>query len=278
MPARLVVACLLGACGAASPPAAAVAPAHLAPGKLPAGPPLATPGEHMTYKLSLQGLDLATYDFAIGGTVTLDGRRAIVVQSHAKAVGLVKVVANIDDTFTSWIDAQTGRPLRWMADEYATNGKDKERTEADFDKRTGNVVPVAFHLNDDPPHPEPQTVTLPEVWDYNAFLIALRSWEGPRGTTVTADVMRSRYMWHVVMTIGDKEPIVTALGKLPALRLDGDTYRLRRDATRSPDADERHFSVWISDDQGRVPLQVKARTDYGDITMELTDYQPGGGT
>ena len=37
-------------------------------------------------------------------------------------------------------------------------------------------MPIDFHLNDQPPTPEPQTVTLADVWDYNAFLVALRTW------------------------------------------------------------------------------------------------------
>ena len=273
----VLVATLLGGCGAASAPA--VAPAQAGPHAhvgLASSPPIGAPGEHMTYKLSLQGIDLATFDYGIGSAVQLDGHQALVVASHAKAIGIVKAVANIDDYFTSWVDTRSGRPLRWMADEFATNGKDRERTEADFDRRTGDVVPVMFHLDDDTPKPEPQTVTLPEVWDYNAFLLALRGWEAPRGSTFTAEVMRSRFMWHVVMTIGAKESIVTQLGQLPALRLEGDTYKLDRDATRSKGSDERHFTIWISDDQARVPLQVTARTDYGDIKMEIVDYTPGG--
>jgi len=70
---------------------------------------------------------------------------------------------------------------------------------------------------------------------------------------------------------------VTELGELPALRFDGHTYKLGRDGKRMPGNDERHFSVWISDDDGRVPLQTTARTDYGDIKMQIIDYQPGTG-
>ena len=222
-------------------------------------------------------MELATYDVAVGDVTEVAGKQAIVVQSHAKAVGLVKMVANIDDTFTSWIDVTTGRPLEWKTDEFATKGSDKERTDARFYQREGDQLPIEFHLNDDPPAPEPQKVTLPDVWDYNAFLIALRTWDGPPGTTLAAEVLRSRYMWHVDMTIAGKEKLVTALGELPALRLDGHTYKLDRAGTKATDSDERNFSVWISDDDGRVPLQNVAKTDYGDIKLEITDYTPGTG-
>ena len=246
--------------------------------KLPDGPPLVTPGEHMAYKLAIQGVDLATYEFQVGQVADVNGKPAITVQSHAKGVGLVNMVAKIDDFFTSSIDVQTGRPLRWQTDEFASKGDDKERTDAKFYQRTGDSLPIDFHLNDDPAKPEPQKLSFPDVWDYNAFLIALRAWEGPPGSKVTVEVLRSRYMWRAEMTIKGKEKLHTAIGVLPALRFDGITYKLGRDGTRAPDSDERAFSVWISDDAGRVPLQNIAKTDYGDMKMEITDYQPGNGT
>lgn len=284
MKRSLFIALVLAACsgGAAHSPtttvgggsAAAVAagPAHL-----PDGAPLVTPGEHMTYKLQLQGIDLASYEMAVGDQLDVAGRKAIVVQSHAKAVGFVKMVANVDDTFTSWIDIATGRPLRWTSDEYGTKSDDKERTDARFTERSGDHVPMTFHINDQPPVPEPQKVALPETWDFNAFLVALRSWEGAPGTAVTVEVLRSRFLWHLEMTIHGKDKLTTALGELPALRFDGKTYKLDRNGVRVADSDERAFSIWISDDDGRVPLKIVARTDYGDMNMIITDYQPGGG-
>ena len=244
--------------------------------KLPDGPPLVTPGEHMTYRLQLQGIELASYELAAGEPSDLAGKPVIVVQSHAKTVGIGALV-KVDDFFSSWIDTATGRPLRWTCDEYASNGNDKERTEADLAGRSNDTIPIEFHLNDEPPKPEPQHVSLPDVWDYNAFLIALRGWQGAPGSIVTAEVLRSRYLWHVEMKIRDKSQLHTDLGDLPALRLDGHTYKLGRDGKRYPDSDERDFSIWISNDDGRVPLRVTAKTDYGDIEMSIVDYQPGTG-
>jgi hypothetical protein len=271
---------LLGACGGSQLPPAdprGAAPPAAAAAKLPDGPPLATPGEHMSYKLSLQGIDLATYDFSFGDITDTLGKKAIVVQSHAKAVGLVKMVANIDDVFTSWIDVATGRSLQWHTDEFSSHTNDKERTDAKLTQRTGDSVLIEFHMNDDPPKPEPQKVSFADVWDYNAFLIALRAWEAPKGTKITTEVLRSRYLWHVEMTVGEKSKLATELGELPALRFDGRTYKLERDGSRDKGSEERLFSIWISDDDGRVPLQIVAKTDYGDMKMTITDYAAGNG-
>lgn len=264
------------ACGSAPPPPPTTPAIALA--RFPIGAPLVTPGERFSYRVQLRGVDLATYDFAVGDVSDLGGKQAIVVQSHAKAVGIASMVANVDDSFASWIEVTTGRPLRWQTDEFATHGTDKERTEARFTDRANNVVPVFFHINDEPPKPEPQVVSMVDVWDFNAMIIALRQWKAQVGTTVDAEVFRSRFMWRARMTYrGGRDIVHTELGDLPAHRLDGHVYKLDRQDKKIAGDDERDFSVWVSDDDGRVPLRITARTDYGDIVLTLTGYDPGNG-
>src|SRR5690606_3704282 len=117
----------------------------------------------------------------------------------------------------------------------------------------------------------------PTTWDLNGFLVALRTWEAAPGSRSTIEVFRSRNMWNVAVTIRGKEKLATELGELPALRFDAHTFRLNRDGTKDPGADERDFSLWIGDDAGRVPLQINARTDYGDVKMQIVEYVPGNG-
>ena len=250
----------------------------LADGKLRTGRPLATPGEQMQYRLSLQGIELATYQLGVGEITELAGKKAIVVQGHAKVSGLAMFLAMIDDRFTSWVDLASGQPLRFQVDEYASGSKvDIEHAVVELGARSGDTVPVTFHMNDAEPRPEPQKVSQPIVWDYNAFLIALRSWEGPPGSTLSAEVFRSRYLWHADVTIRGKERHVTDIGEFPALRNEGRTYKLDRKGEREVNSAERKFTIWISDDDGRVPLAINAVTDYGDLKMQIVDYQPGNG-
>jgi len=281
---RVVLVSLVAACAShpdpgprtpAPPAAIAAVPAA----QLRDGPPLATPGEHMQYRVSLRGVDLATYELAVGAVTDLDGKQAIVVQGHARTRGLAAFFATIDDRFTSWVDVATGRPLRFQTDEYATGSKtDIEHAVVDLAGRSGDTIPIAFHVNDAPAQQEPQKASLPVTWDYNAFLLALRGWEAPPGAQLALEVFRSRYLWHVEVTVRGKEKLVTDLGELPALRIEGRTYKLKRDGSRTADDAERRFTMWISDDDGRVPLEIKAVTDYGDIRMQIVDYQPGNGT
>jgi len=232
----------------------------------------------MQYKLSLKGVELATYELAIGDVSDVGGKQAIVVQGHAKVGGFAAFIATIDDRFTSWVDVTSGRALRFQADEYASGSKTNiEHAVIDLAGRTGDTISVAFHVNDAPPVAEPQQVTQPIVWDYNAFLLALRAWEAPAGSKLGFEVFRSRWLWHVDVTIHGKEKLVTELGELPALRIDGTTYKLERKGGRDRGSAERQFTMWISDDDGRVPLEISATTDYGDLRMQIVDYQPGAG-
>jgi hypothetical protein len=243
------------------------------------GKPLVTPHERMTYRLSLKGFELASYTLSVGEVTDLDGTPTITVEGHAKSVGLANVVAKVDDRFTSWIDIETGRARRFQTAEFET-GSDKnvEHTIVDFAKREGALVPVAFQINDGTPSPEPQTVTQADVWDYNAFLIALRAWEAPAGATISTEVFRSRYLWKIDVKVRGKERLTTELGVLPALRFDCHAVKLARDGTKFPDTEERELSIWISDEGDRVPLKHTAKTDYGHIEMVIVDYQVGIGS
>jgi hypothetical protein len=244
---------------------------------MPTSPPLVTPGERMTYRVNLRGVEVAAMTFAVGDRTELAGRMAIPVQCRLQSSGLANLVASIDDTYTSWIDIATGRPLRWESLERSAKRKQVEHTVAEIASREGDSVPITFAIDDQPPVPEPQKVAGTEVWDYNAFLVALRRWEGTPGTRSSLEVLRSRWMWRIDVTIGGRETLVTELGELPALRFDLHATRLDRAGNKDPNSEERDLAVWISDDGDRVPLKLTATTDYGDVLMTIADYQPGTG-
>lgn len=235
----------------------------------------------MSYKLSLQGVELAAFTFSVGEIQDLGGKRTIVVESHARSVGVASLVARVDDRFTSWIDVETGRSRRFQTAEFASHSKTSvEHTLIDLGARAGDTVPVTFRVNDESSKEESQKLGKPDAWDYNAFVVALRAWEQPPGSKVDVEVFRSLYLWRVEVAIRGREKIKTELaelGEVTALRFDAHMVKLDRKGQKFPDTDERDLTIWISDDDGRVPLRIVARTDYGNIKLDLVDYQPGTG-
>ncbi|MDQ3334602.1 MAG: DUF3108 domain-containing protein [Myxococcota bacterium] len=245
---------------------------------LPIAPPVATPGERMAYKLTLKGVDLGTFSLVVGELVDLDGTQTVVVQAQAKSGGFASLVANIDDRFTSWVDVKTGRPRRFEVFEHADRkGKDKDHVVVDFAARSTEGIPVQYGLNDEPMKTLVQPVTQKDVWDYNAFLLAIRGWEGTQGSTTTLEVFRSRYVWRITITLGGKGNLVTDLGELPVLRFDATTIKVDRNGKPWAGQEERKFTLWVSDDNDRVPLKLDATSDYGEVSMDIVEYVPGTG-
>jgi len=235
----------------------------------------------MQYKVSLKGIELATYTITVGDITDLDGEKVISIVGNARLSGIAAWFSQkIDDKFTSWIDVTTGRSLRFQADEYGTGTSDVEHSVVELAKRTPDSVPVMFHLNDQPPTPEPQALSRELTYDLNEFLVALRAWEGSPGAKQPLDIFRSRFLWRAEVTIKGKAKLDTDLADQPtvtALRFDAHLVKLDKKGGKFPDTDERDFSLWISDDGGRVPLQIVAKTDYGDVAIKIVDYQPGNG-
>jgi hypothetical protein len=244
----------------------------------PPAAPFVTPGERMAYKLTMHELEVASFHIAIGDVSEVEGRQVVLVQTGVAASRIVSMVKKVEDSFAAWIDMRTGRPVLFRSSELA-DAKDQaiESTDAEVARGDGKTFPVRV-VRAEGEIVEQQTVSSHALFDMNGFLIALRSWDVPAGTTATADVVRSRYLWRTQVTMAGFETIVTALGELPAVRIDGVSRRLRRDGTLDPSSDTRHYSMWISDDADRVPLAMVARTDYGDLRMDIVEYLPGTGT
>lgn len=271
-------ACSSGASGAAAGAPLATAPATIAaaaaPIELGGRPPLARPGEKLTYRISIQGVELAEFAIEVGADA--DG---LVVQSVARSTGVGALLKKVETRFTSYIDAQTGKPRRFKSEERAGR-KDAtlERSDARIAERQDDVIQVLVRRGDGDgveEKAEPQKVHQADVWDLNAVMIALRQFEAPLGTKIAFESFRSRFVWTTELTVAEREQITTELGRISTLRFEGWGHGLRRDGELN-DEPERRFSLWISDDADRVPVRLVGVTDYGDIKMEITSYTPAG--
>lgn len=240
-----------------------------------ARPPIAAPGELMLYRVSLHGFELAEYSISVGDATTLEGNEVVVVQSAARTTKVAAMLKPIEDIFTSWIDRSDGRSVRFVSSERAS--KDDERKEITEARTSSGQVTLEVTRGDERVS-ETQLIAGHGGHDLNSFLVFLRGWEGEQGAHLDADVVRSRYVWRVRVTVGGFDNLSTVLGNLPVARYEGEAVRLVRDGTIDPASDVRRFSIWLTDDADRVPVKLVANTDYGDVKMELLSYRPGEAT
>ncbi len=192
LPSRVRAACAPAA--STTPKAPPVASDHFA-----VGPPLVTPGEHMSYRLALQGMELATYDFAVGechrGGRQAGDRRAEPCEGR-RARDLVAAKST-----TLHARGSTSRPgdrCGGPADEFATKGyRTRSARDARFFERQGDRCRSTSTSTTDRPRPSRRQVSTPGRVGLQR--VPGRAAELGRAAGHDADRrgLRSRYMWHV---------------------------------------------------------------------------------
>lgn len=234
---------------------------------------VATPGEVMRYRVSIHGLELAEYVVAVGDRTTMDGEEVIVVQATARTTKVAAWLRPEHDEYTSWMRVADGRPLLFRsAEPESRNSKVIETVDTRFG--TGGSA-VEVRLDGGEPIQEMQTLQY-AAFDMNSFLMFLRAWEGEPGAQIAADITRGRYAWRNRTVVVGYDNLDTAThGNVAVVRYDGEGVRILRNGEVDPESDRRRFSIWISDDADRVPIRLVGKTDYGDVIMDLVQYEPG---
>lgn len=193
----------------------------------------AVPGELMEYEVSLRGITVGRVQVAVGEPGELDGRRAIIVKSAGASAGVVTLLGELTWEMTTTIDLDTG---------YAVTENEKFTA----------VVAGTKKSDDNTRRWSPESTR----HNLHSAAAALRAWQSQIGERSTTDVHIGGATIDVALIDAARE----AVGNTPAVRYDGLAY------------DRFKLSIWISDDDDRVPLRVRTETKFGDITVLLVRY------
>lgn len=269
MQPRLLLAVALAGCAGAEAMPAPQAPAAAPAADRQPGRQLGLfPGEAMAFEVQLSGVLVGEAQLAVGDLGVADGRPAIVVRSRAATAGAAALVRNIVDEATSVIDADSGRPI--SVDTNVVMGDKRITANATF---SGNAATVTYRRSAEA---APQTTRIDfganALHDAHTAMAQVRGWKAAPGTTRTVFVIGGRRLWRVDVKYVGEGTIGSALGNRRAVIFDGTGYRARRDLSIESNRPARTFRVWLSDDADRVPLQVSAKTELGDVVMTLTEY------
>lgn len=226
------------------------------------------PGESMAFEVRIGGLLAGEAQLAVGNVGDFDGHRAVVVKSRAATAGAAALIKKIVDEATTTIDLDSGRPL--ALDTLVEQGGTTTTANATF---TGSVANITYRKSDDPtPHTFHVDFGKITVHDTHSAMAQIRGWRPAPGTTRTVFVVGGRRLWRVDVRYIGSETIGSAVGNRRAIHIDGASYRARANMGVESETPARTFSVWLSDDADRVPLKMVARTELGDVTMDLTEY------
>jgi hypothetical protein len=222
----------------------------------------------MAFEIRLAGILAGEAQLAVGELGDYEGHRAVVVKSRAATAGAAALIKRVVDEATTVIDIESGRPL--ALDTVVELGDSKTTASARF---AGTVAEITYIRSDEKaPHRLRVDFGKVTVHDAHSAMAQLRGWRAAPGTTRSVFVVGGRRLWRVDVTYVGEEAIGSALGNRRAVHFTGESFRANRNLTAETDRPSRTFSVWLTDDADRVPLKVTAKTELGEITMDLTEY------
>jgi hypothetical protein len=263
----LVAAGCAGDARPATTPSGAAAPAPAMAGELGL-----VPGETMAYEVKLAGIPAGEAQLAVGEVGDVDGHRAVVVKSHAETTGAAALVRHAVDESTTVIDFATGLPI--SLETQAEQGDAKGSASATF--HTAGARHSADVTYRRPEDPNAKTLHLDfgteAVHDAHSAMAQLRGWRATPGDKRSVFVVGGRRVWRVDVTYAGDDTLGLAIGNRRAMKFLGEAFRTKRDLTAETAKPNRTFAVWLSADADRVPLKLVAKTEFGEITMELTEY------
>lgn len=268
--ARALAALVLASCGGAAGDLAALPPAMAAaPSAVVEDVAGLVPGEAMRFEVHLAGVLAGEAQLAVGQPGEIDGRRALAVTSVIRSAGAFALIKEVKDEVTSFIDLERWRPIRTTSD--VIFGPKRYHAETAF---TDHDATIEFAPAGQPPRTLRYAFGDAVVHDAHSAMALVRTWDAEPDARIGLWVIGGRRIWRTEVWLAGSESIGTRLGNQPALRLEGVSVRSRPDLTPEPGRAPRSFTVWLSDDADRVPLRFSARTELGEISIDLVAYEP----
>lgn len=220
--------------------------------------------ERLEFELSYSGIPAGR---AVQEVKQVDNQIQIV--STAKSADWLRFFFPVDDRIESRLDSGTpplsiGSPRLYL--ERKHEGKTITNREARFDRERLEVTTVD-HLSKS----EKQQAISKRTYDTLSSFFYFRMIPLQVGTSYFIDIYDCKRLWNTEVKVLRREELVTPLGRFktivihPLLKSEGIFARTG------------DMFIWLTDDDRRIPVQMKSKVVVGSITATLTggSYWPG---
>jgi hypothetical protein len=234
--------------------------------------PRYVPGEAMTWTVTFKGFEGGHARLAVGAPGDLDGAQVVVVQAEAESSGLFAAIKQVHDNVSSWIDLDSGLPRRTESAS-DLDGK-RQVVHTVRTPESPRIQQTVWRYGKTTREAKRQVVMpSPYVHDPLSSMFLLRAWEANDGARARFWTLGGTRLWRTDLVVEARETVETPLGTRACIRIAGVSQRMasatREDQSKKP----RTFTLWLSDDELRLPLRVAAHTEYGDILVTAMSYQ-----
>ena len=271
----LGIAAACGGCSSGRVAAASTIPNH-APPPFPTLKPFFIPGETITWEVTVAGITGARARLAVGEPAAVDGGgQVVVLRAEAESAGIAIIIKEISSKMASWIDTESGVPSRSESDSSGFSTTLLVEAERHPDEDGNPSVAFTIHRrkrSGDETQSKVARLPVVETHDPLSATLALRAWNAKRGTRALLYSLGGARLWRTELTFEGNENLRTALGSRKTVRITGVSMRLRPTFDVDAKFKPRTFTIWVTDDDQRIPVQIQARTEMGVMMARVTSY------
>jgi hypothetical protein len=198
----------------------------------PLGAPFLVPGESMIYEVTFRGMRVGRVQVAVGKPGFVNERSAIIIKSAGETDGLLSLIGDLDWNLETTLDMEKGTPIKTVEHAVVTLAGKTETTDRTREESDTHSI--------------------------HSAAVILRGWHSLPAQEASFEMRIDAA--HVDVTLHEAAREFLDVADKPAVRYDG--------VARS----KFPFKLWFSDDAARVPLLLRTATKWGNIVVELVEY------
>lgn len=231
-------------------PVPEVTPTPEAPKLIPFGV-----GEKLKYSVNWGNINAGSATMKVEDIIEYQGYEVYQIIVEAKSNKFFSVFYRVRDTLESLIDVKGLFSRRYWTKQDEGNKKRERKYEFDQENNIVNYRDDTYYIRYG-------------IQDEVSAIFYIRTLDLQVGTPVYVDIFARRKNWQVKCNVLKTETVKVSAGTFetilvePELRFDGLMKKGK-------------VKVWFTNDERRIPVQVKSKIVIGAITMKLESYQPG---
>lgn len=220
-------------------------------------------GEKLTYIVSWSNLmDAGVADLEVMEDQVVGSTNAYRFVGTARSLGIVESFFPIRISIESMMDSRRLHSLSFKLDE--TMGKKKRKRSFLFDHETHTAK---YLLNQDPPEMIPFTGEVQDTLSVLYYVRTRGEFKTEKPFVVT--VFESGKTWSLDVVTAGKEHITTPAGEFNTIILKTNP------PYESVFSNKSEITMWITDDDRKIPVLVKSRIMIGSVVFTLNKIEMG---
>lgn len=221
-------------------------------------------GEWFKFKVSYSGFLSAGYATLEVKNAILNGRQVYHVHGYGRNTGLSRLFFKVEDIYETYMDKEKDIPYRFIRNINEGGYTRDIQVDFDHDKREALVHDKKKNTK--------EVFSFPEgVQDMLSTFYFLRNRIDissiKEGDTIDVDMFYGDESFVFRLKFLKREVIKTKFGRVPSL-----VFRPYVESGRVFKEQE-SLTVWISDDNNKIPLKIKADLAVGSLNADLDEYK-----